>query len=79
MKSKEKSAVTPYFTHEFSKSSVMSFLIFQKCGQQNDIEKKKLLRKNNCRFSEKCCYKSQVFQVLSLRPKGDFYLKKQNE
>ena len=36
----EKSAVTPYFTHEFSKSSVMSFLIFQKCGQQNDIEKK---------------------------------------
>ena len=42
-------------------------------------EKKSLLRKNNCRFSEKCCYKSQVFQVLSLRPKGDFYLKKQNE
>ena len=36
------------------------------------------------RFSEKCCYKSQVFQlriqVLSLRPqaedKGDFFLKR---
>ena len=35
----------------------------------------KKLRKNNCRFSEKCCYKSQVFQVLSLRPKRWFLSK----
>lgn len=87
----EKSAVTPYFTHEFSKSSVMSFLIFQKWAA-NDIEKKLMLRTRKManlkivvrRFSEKCCYKSQVFQlriqVLSLRPqaedKGDFFLKR---
>ena len=87
----EKSAVTPYFTHEFSKSSVMSFLIFQKWAA-NDIEKKLMLRTRKManfkivvrRFSEKCCYKSQVFQlriqVLSLRPqaedKGDFFHKR---